>query len=140
MSDLSNRLREWDAGVRRLAEQAEARIAEADALVRDLYQSGRVRACTLLGPVMSIRPYDPGCGPEDSDQVTQAVLTIPRGLGVVFWDGEDLLAIPQGKEREEEACRLFTPVAECRPLMRVQYLPFAMELVTRLVRRANGRR
>lgn len=139
MRDLSDRLRDWDAGVRRLAEQAEARIADADALVRDLYRSGRVRARVLLGPVMSVQPYDPGCGPEDSGQVTQAVFLVPEGLGVVFWDTEDLHAVPPGPNREREARRLFTPVARCRPILRIQYLPCAIELVARLVRLASRR-
>jgi hypothetical protein len=81
MRDLSERLRDWDAGVRRLAEQAEARVADADDLVRDLYRAGRVRVRVLLGPVMIVRPYDPGCGPEDSGQVTQTMLLVPDGPG-----------------------------------------------------------
>lgn len=139
MRELSDRLRAWDAAVRRLAEQAEARVANADALVRDLHRAGRARPQVLLGPVLGVRPYDPGCGPEDSGQVTQAVLLVPDGLGVVFWDTEDLYALPPGPDRDREARRLFTPVAACRPLLRVQFLPVAAELVTRLVRRAGRR-
>lgn len=139
MRDLSDRLRDWDAGVRRLAEQAEARVADADALVRDLYRAGRVRAKVLLGPVMSVRPYDPGCGPEDSGQVTQAVLLVPEGLGVVFWDTEDLHALPPGADREREARRRFTPIAQCRPILRIHTLPCAVELLARLVRTAGRR-
>ena len=66
MSNLSNRLRDSDASVRRLAEQAEARITEADALVRDLQRAGWVRAGVFLGPVINIPPYYPGCQSEDS--------------------------------------------------------------------------
>jgi hypothetical protein len=64
---------------------------------------------------------------------------VPQGLGVVFWDTEDLLQIRRGKEREQEARRLFTPIASCRPLMRVQFLPFAAELVARMVRELRRR-
>jgi hypothetical protein len=139
MSDLSDRLRAWDLGVRRLAEQAEARVADATNLIRELHAAGRVRPAVLLGPVMDVRPYDPGYGPEDSGQVIQAVLLVPEGLGVVFWDTEDLHAIPPGPDREREACRLFTPVANLRPLMRVQVLPFAVDLVARLLARVRRR-
>jgi hypothetical protein len=139
MDELSDRLRDWDAGVRRLAEQAEARVAEANAMVRALHRSGRIRPWVLLGAVMSVRPYDPGCGPEDSGQVTQAVLLVPEGLGVVFWDTEELAATADGPDRWRAARRLFTPLAECRPLTRVQFLPYAAELVARLHRHLNRR-
>lgn len=121
--------------MRGLADQAEAPHAEANALVRDLYESGRARPRVLLGPVMSVRPYDPGCGSEDSGQVTQAVLVVPDGLGVVFWDTEDLYVLPPGPDRERDARRRFTPVAECPPLLRVQFLPFAADLLDNRARR-----
>jgi hypothetical protein len=139
VSELSDRLRDWDTGVRRLAEQAEARINEANAIISDLHQAGRTRSRVLLGAVMSVCPYDPGCGPEDSGQVTQAVLLVPEGLGVVFWDTEDYSLCSPGRERQLEARRLFTPIAACRPLLRVQFLPFAIELLTRLVQSVNAR-
>ena len=134
MNDPSRRLHDWDASVRQLADQAEARITDANALIHDLHRAGRVRAHILLGPVLSVRPYDPGCGPEDSGQVTQAVLVVPDGLGVVFWDTEDWHATPTGRDREREARHLFTPIAACRPFLRVQVLPFAADLLARLVR------
>lgn len=139
MGELSDRLRDWDLGVRGLAEQAEARIAEADTLIRELHRAGRVRPHVLFGPVMSVRPYDPGCGPEDSGQVTQAVLVVPDGLGVVFWDTEEFHLYPAGRARAQEARRLFVPVASCPPLLRVQLLPFAADLVACLVRSATPR-
>jgi hypothetical protein len=86
---------------------------------------------------MGVRPYGPGCGPEDSGQVIQAVLLVPEGLGVVFWDTEDLHLLPDGPDREREVRRLFTPAADLRPLMRVQALPYAAELVSKLGRRVN---
>ena len=59
MRELSDRLRAWDAAVRRLAEQAEARVANADALVRDYKEAFRhhpagvalITAATATGPV-----------------------------------------------------------------------------------------
>lgn len=138
MSELSDRLRDWDLAVRGLAEQAEARVAEANALVRELHRAGRVRADVLLGAVVSVRPYDPGCGPEDAGQVTQAVLAIPDGLGVVFWDTEEYGLLAPGPDRVREARRLFTPVADCPPLLRVQLLPFVADLLARLVRGAGA--
>lgn len=139
MSDLSDRLRAWDLGVRRLAEQAEARVAEADDLVRALHRAGRVRPAVILGPVMGVRPYDPGHGPEDSGQVIQAALLVPEGVGVLFWDTEDLHQFPPGPDRDREARRLFTPLADLRPLMRVQLLPYAAELLTKLFGAARRR-
>jgi len=52
-------MRTRDLGVRRLAEQAEARVVEADDIVRALHRTGRVRPAVILGPVMGVRPYDP---------------------------------------------------------------------------------
>lgn len=139
MSDLSDRLRTWELGVRRLTEQAEARLADATALVRELHVAGRARPAVLLGPVMAVRPYDPGCGPEDSGQVTQAALLVPEGLGVVYWDTEDLAALSPGPDREREARRLFTPAADLRPLVRVHLLPYAADLVACLIPRGHRR-
>lgn len=39
MSNPSDRLRDWDLRVRSLAEQSDARIAEADALAGDLHRA-----------------------------------------------------------------------------------------------------
>jgi hypothetical protein len=139
VSDLSDRLRAWDLGARRLAEQAEACVAEADALVRALHRAGRLRPAVILGAVMGVRPYDPGQGSEDSGQVVQAVLLVPEGVGVLFWDTEDLHLIPHGPDRDREARQLFTPLANLRPLMRVQLLPYAAELLARLFEAARGR-
>jgi hypothetical protein len=138
MSELVNRLRVWNLGVRRLAEQAEARVADVTDLVRELHAAGRVRSAVILGPVMDVRPYDPGYGPDDSGQVVQAVLLVPEGLGLVYWDTEDRQAVSPGPDREREARRLFTPAAGLRPLVRVQILPYAAELISRLISR--GRR
>lgn len=89
MSELNDRLRDWDLSVQRLAEQADARLAEANQLVRDLHAAGQVKPWVLIGPVMSVQPYDPGFGPDETGQVTQALLVIPDGLGVMFVDTEE---------------------------------------------------
>lgn len=54
---------------------------------------------------------------------------MPEGLGVVFWDTEDLHATAPGPAREREARRQFTPAAACPPLLRVQLLPAAANLL-----------
>jgi hypothetical protein len=71
--------------------------------------------------------------------VPSSLTRVPQGLGIVFWYTEDLHQFPRGKEREHEARRLFTPIASCRPLMRVQFLPFAAELVARMMRELRRR-
>lgn len=65
------------------------------------------------------------------------MLEVPRGLGVVFWDTEELYAV--GRERLAEARRQFQRVASCPPLMRVQFLPFALDLVADLLKRVTPR-
>lgn len=137
LNDLNNRLRDWDLGVWRLAEHAEARVAEGDVLIHDLHAAGRAHLWVLLGEVLSVRPYDPGCGPEDSAQVTQAVLLVPEGLGIVQWDMEDYRSVRRGPERWAEARRLFIPISSCRPILRVQFLPAASDLIARLMRHVN---
>lgn len=118
------------------AEQAEAHVERANRLIRKLTDSGLLAEGVILGAVIYERRYIPGQGRSDSAQLVQAVLHLPKGLGVVLWDSEEYVQLePQQHVLEEEVMSKFSPFAECELAIKALYLPHLPELMDKLRKR-----
>jgi len=116
---------DWCIQMYRFAEQAEAHVEKMNEIIRSLHAAGLVRRTGLLGGIIDVAPYADDRGDETTNQVTQAVLLVPEGLGVIFRDTEEMHA----KITHADMRRLFTPIGEMKPMLRLTYLPCATVLL-----------
>lgn len=114
--DDQDRLNRIDLRLRQQLEQAELQIPIFNASVQRIASLGLINDVVLLGEILIRRPYAPGHGPTDSNQIIQAVLLIPGGIGAAVCDTEDwyrLQKLPADLESEAalrfRAFDLFTP-------------------------------
>lgn len=125
MNDFNEHRDDWCIKMYHLAELAEAHVERMNAMIRGLHAAGLVRRTGLLGGVIDVAPYADDRGEESTNQVTQAVLLVPEGLGVVFRDTEDMHAGLSYADLR----RLFTPIGGINALLRLSYLPCATLLL-----------
>lgn len=112
-------LRAMNVSIRHKCEQAEAKVQEANSIIRQLGDTGWNESAVFLGPVIACLPYPPNAGRSDTGSVVVAMLHVPLGIGVGNWDSEtyyELQAVDQGLE--SEATLAFTPFAECEPAIK----------------------
>ena len=112
-------------------EHAEADAERINDLVKRIGALEIVPGAIFLGKNKK-RPYE-DLGRSDSSQIMQAVLLIPAGLGVCYFDMEEygeLQCDRNGLERE--ANRRFIPFMECGPAERA-FLGQDVELFKRFV-------
>lgn len=105
-------LRAMNVSIRHRCEQAEAKVQEANLIIRQLGEAGWNESAVFLGPVITCLPYPPSTGRGDTGRVVVAILHVPLGIGVGIWDSEayyELQGIDQGLD--SEAHLAFTPFA-----------------------------
>ena len=110
--------------------QADAKLAEANRLIRQLAGGGLVQEAVILGEVIHPRYYPPAAHEDEPARVAQAALCVPGGIGVVLWGAEDYAqrcATPEGLEREARAG--FRPFEMCEPSLRALLLPHVEALL-----------
>ena len=143
---LVRQLRNLSLVIRHQAEQAEAKVQQANSLLRELQRIRVIRETVVLGPVLFVRSYAPTPGGNDTGEVVQAALCMEDGVGAAFWDTElfsELSQIVNGLESEVSSA--FVPFERCEPSVRAALLPYIEPLVgevwrrTRAVRRPVGR-
>ena len=83
------------------------------------------------GPVILTRPYDDPAA--ESDQILQAALVLPAGVGVLLWDTFELIEV-EGDPRlfVHEAARRHVPCEDCEPAIKALLAPHAAALVRNL--------
>ena len=115
--------------------QADAKLAEANRLIRQLAGAWSLRETVILGEVMHPRYSPPAAHEGEPARVAQAALCVPGGIGVVLWGAEDYAqrcATPEGLEREARAG--FRPFEQCEPALRALLLPHVEALLQGLRR------
>ena len=75
------------------------------------------------------RMYEVGISRTDSCQVIQAVLTLPGGVGAVYWDSETCFRLDYDSEREAKALRGAVPYEQCEPAIRGLIAPNAAGMI-----------
>ena len=118
--------------------QADAKLAEANRLIRQLAGGGLVQEAVILGEVIHPRYYPPAAHEDEPARVAQAALCVPDGIGVVLWGAEEyarLCATPEGLRREARAG--FRPLERCEPALRALLLPHVEALLRGLRRRLS---
>jgi hypothetical protein len=136
MSDFDDEYTRLTIWLHHTAEQAEAHVERADRLIRKLTDSGLLAEGVILGPIIHERGYTPGRGGSDSAQLIQAVLHLPKGLGVVLWDSEEYVQLePQHDGLEVAAMSRFSPFAECDLAIKALFLPHLPDLMDKLRKR-----
>jgi hypothetical protein len=136
--EIVDRLRWLAYWGRHASDQADTKVSQVNALIRQLGEDGWVHPVAFLGAVIHERYYAPRPGGSESGQLVQAALLVPQGLGVVLWDSEasaELRRLPEGPEAE--ASTLFRPFADCEPALRALLLPHIEPLLERLYQRLS---
>ncbi|HEX4129704.1 MAG TPA: hypothetical protein VHZ24_06650 [Pirellulales bacterium] len=125
----AERLAAIAARLRHHAEQAEAEIAAANDIVRNLGGTGLVRGHVVLGRCFE-RPYVVEQHCTDSGQVIQAALLVPEGFGVCYWDTEEFCALHESfGGLEPEARARFQPFDSCTDEEKTFLRPFVEEML-----------
>lgn len=91
----------------------------------------------LLGPVLRTESYDSYDEVDSSERVVQAALLIPRGIGVLVWDSEEIASLKcQDRSLESAAWLAHVRFEDCslehQALMVDQILVLADRLMQRL--------
>ena len=118
--------------------QADAKLAEANRLIRQLAGGGFVQEAVILGEVIHPRYSPPAAHEDEPARVAQAALCVPGGIGVVLWGAgayARLCATPEGLRREARAG--FRPFEQCEPALRALLLPHVEALLHGLGRRTS---
>ena len=79
------------------------------------------------------RMYEVGINRTDSGQVIQAVLTLPGGIGAVYWNSETWFRLDYDYEREAKALRGAVPYEECEPAIRGLLAPHVAAMIEKLM-------
>lgn len=138
---LLRQLRNLCLVIRHQAEQAEAKVQQANALLRELRRNRVVSETVVMGPVLFTRRYPPTPGGNDTGEVVQAALCMDEGVGAAFWDTElfsELSQIVDGLESEVSSA--FVPSERCEPSVRAALLPHIEPLVGELWQRMREAR
>lgn len=129
------RLQYLNVTLRRQWEIAETFLPEINRSLEQLAQLETTSRLLLLGPVLSNRPYNADQNVDDSGQVTQAALSFPGGLGVVFRDTEEFAANEGRQDRpDEELTRRFVSCTDCDKALQTLLASAALPLIDRLLR------
>jgi hypothetical protein len=118
--------------------QADAKLAEANRLIRRLAGGGLVQEAVILGEVIHPRYYPPAAHEDEPARVAQAALCVPDGIGAVLWGAgayARLCATPEGLRREARAG--FQPFERCEPALRALLLPHVEALLHGLGHRTS---
>jgi hypothetical protein len=130
---MAEQLASLNVQIRHDMEQAEAKIERANKLVRELRGTGLLTGRVVLGPFFT-GTYEPGFGPQDSGQVTQAALLVSKGFGVCYWDTEEFWELGQTPEGlDSHARRRFQAFNDCSPAEKKFLLPFVEEMLEDLI-------
>jgi hypothetical protein len=133
MNEYLRRLSVW---ARHASDQAEAKIREVNTWARQLGELGFLNDTVILGPVILSRGYEPRPGGNDSGQLVQAALYVPRGFGVVYWDSEEYVELyPVVDTLESEALHRLEPFEDREPAIKGLLLPHVEPLLEKLYRR-----
>jgi hypothetical protein len=101
--------------MRQVCEQMEGKIEAINQGLRVLEETGLTNEIVILGKIVHRSAYAPRAGGNDSGQLYQAALLVPKGIGVVIWDTEEFVQlenVPQALEAE--APLHFLAFAECK--------------------------
>lgn len=126
-------LRSLNAQLTQGCDQADARMRDVNDQIHELARTGLINPTFYLGPIIHSRDYSPRPDGHDSRQIIQAALSIPNGIGAVFWDSDDYLhatVYPEGLE--SDAVLYFRPFAKCEPAIRAKLLPHIDRLMEKL--------
>jgi hypothetical protein len=125
-------LRERLLKMRHQLEVAEARMADANALIQEMNRAGMLAPVALLGPIIGSRRYGPTPGGNISGRVIQAALVVPGGLGVVFWDSDEYAELSAIEDAlEAEALARHVPFELCEAGIRALLEPHIAPLIAR---------
>ena len=115
-------------------EQAEAYAADVEDLLRIPGVEGFIAQTLVLGSVIHRQSYDPGFGPPDSEQIYQAAIVAPPGLGAVLWDLDHFQTQQHSPEGlEPDAWVRFIPFRDCPRIVKSRLLPEVDSLLDRLL-------
>lgn len=104
--------------MRAIASMGTSSVRSLNALVAEIAANGLVSHSVIRGQILSRRDYAPYEGGHDSDQVLQAALLVPGGIGILFWDSveyERMERIPDALE--SRAADVFVPYEECSDIV-----------------------
>ena len=138
---LMRQLRNVCLVIRHQAEQTEAKVQQANALLHELKRNRVVQETVVVGPVLFIRRDAQTPDGSDTSQVVQAVLCMENGIGAAFWDSDlytELSSVFGGLE-SEVGCA-FVPFERCEPSVRAALLPHIESLVGKLWQRMREAR
>ncbi len=127
-------LMEVNIRVRQQLELAEAQIGTVNALLAQLFATELINDQIFLGDIVLKRAYDVRADRADSPQMIQAVLSVGKGIGAVFWDMEELAQLSRSPELETEAIYKLVPFDQCGSAIKALLLPHAGPLLVRLLR------
>ena len=90
----------------------------------------------LLGTVLRSESYDSYDEVDSSERVIQAALLIPRGIGILVWDSEEIASLKyQDRTLESEAWLAHVPFEFCSPEHQALLVDQILVLADRLMRR-----
>ena len=113
-------------------ERTEAKVEHAHDLIREVGNTGLLTRRALLGPHYTQR-WEPGRGPQDSEQVVQAALFVPEGFGVCYRDANEFWELEQSPEGLESNARSkFEPFENCSAAEKKFLYPFIGQMLDEL--------
>ena len=120
--ELRRLLEKANAALRGDQELAEARLEGLNRQLRELHRTGLVGAVVVPGPVILTRPYNNPAA--ESDQILQAALVLPAGVGVLVWDTFEIIEVEADPRLFcQEAARRHTPFEGCEPAVKALLSP-----------------
>ncbi len=139
MSDFEEEYLRMAAWVVHAAEQAEARVEEADRLIRAAVTAGCLAPGVIVGPAVRQCAYPAADGRDDSSLVARLVLHAPRGLGVAWWDVDVHYERAQEEGAlEADAAGGFVPFAECEAAVKALCVPHIAGLLLEMRSRLSS--
>ena len=90
----------------------------------------------ILGPVLRSESYAAGEGDGSSGLILQAALLIPRGIGVLMWDSDEVASLEcQDRTLESAAWLAHVPFEQCSPVHQALLVDQIIELADQLISR-----
>lgn len=108
-------------------------------LIEWIVKTQLLRSEALLGPILRSEPYPVGERDGSPGMLFQGAIMLPHGLGILYWDAEELMSLPShGLTVEEAAWLSYLPFERCSPAHQALLADAIVELAEQLLKRLRS--